>query len=293
MVDEESPEGFKQLNKIRMLTIDLPSFVNNRGACFAEDNLFDIFTSLPADHKLRVINIDDLAWDDAAMPDQRAILTSQLKGLLNSNDSEIEACSTAVLYALLADPVYSIPGVLGDGKLKISINFTSGELQGLTETLDVMRAQSRRAMPNSNYQIFSPYFKMLWNMEDVLFVYKFTEHPYFESDAGKGLVAARIRGDVQSFRQHHEELVDFISRDIDQVRGQTLVRLQTAERRENDIRKLQAMIPDLEKILPSADVDTSSFGYNLADRLIVELMGEVRLDEQVGASEKEAWVETV
>lgn len=219
-------------------------------------------------------------------------VTNRLETVSQDDDPCVQAFSTALLGAFLLDPVYEMLTFNKVGEGNIAIRASPFLLPDLAEKFHTQRTKAVRAGSQARSKIFSRYCKLLGDMEQFRYnrhnsndVYRF-RHRYFNSEPGKALVTARIRGDVEAFIYHHSQLRAYIGHDLEQyrkailseqtdVRGRSLYLDEYELRIERMLAKfasVQRMLGHLEALVPAADTDTSTLGHPLAERMVFELI---------------------
>lgn len=283
--------NFSALNQIQALSLYV-SANDSVNVCNVQDALFVFFSHLKDNHKLHTlkVNIDvSKAHDNSARYEifssnyaERMFKDNIMREFRNIAPGDI---SRAHLTAFLTDPLCIIRNLRNGGKKgRFTLDFTGKTGRPWRNIHGHVRTLIQSDSPVPDYKIFHEYFAVLWELLGVtdMLDLGFSRR----SREVVKLISSRIRGDVDKFRRHHNDLAiaisDIMSEKLDFSNSESY---DEAEQREQKTREAICLMQELKAKLPRHNADTSFFGYNEADAALREWQLTGRHEEKA-AKEK-------
>ena len=265
-LEEITPGQFAALKRFKSLQINIKTANSKRYAlmCDVQDALFAVCNNVRADHKLQALRVDISTPDEQSDRHLRCWWgTYAIDSLGPVKPGDV---SRAHIAAFLLDPLRMMRGLQnGNRKARVHINFIGhyeAPWRGLQPQLRSL-LQSDAAVHDC--KIFCAYFTYLRRIRSIVKCYQPNDH--VTDHFVKKLGLARIKGDVQDFRNSHHDLLEHVRWNLSKQLSteRTKIPNQEPEKRMQASRELLDICKMLEGSLPRADSDTSFFGYSTAD----------------------------
>ena len=287
------PANFAIITRAKRLylQIEVGRSLQSAAVCNVQDAMFNVVSLLRDGHQLQSVRVnisigadqspfiwgEDWAYDDWDFDDIYGFGWRGGRGMLGRMQEfrviKPGDISRAHIAAFLTDPLRMIRRVKNGPKYStFSLDFPGKtgkpwrELHG--QVYDLIRGTT----PVPNFAAFTRYFDALRQMKRVFVC--FGDKSKGKTDSGREsfekhveeLSHARIRGDINKFRETHLSLLPIIDSsialriDFSKTRSYLM-----AETKEHWCRELTYLKMELEAALPSEDLDVSFRGYNIAD----------------------------
>ena len=280
--------NFSATNQIKVVNFLVRS--NLGSACIVQDALFTFMSQLRSNHKLHTLNVKidvDMPGDGgyALFTSNYAERMFQLELMHELRHLRPGDISRAHLAAFLTDPFRCVRN-LRDGKKKgkFTLKFSGCTGKSWRDIQGTVRALVQGNSPVPDYKIFCAYFAQLQTLRGVIDTLRFSIPIY--SSAITYLQSARIRGDLGSFVDAHQNLTYEVNTRILEKLNISHLSRQRAQLVESKVREAIYLLQELESALPPQHTDTSFLGYNESEDALREWQDHGRDAEKAAKAKR-------